>query len=211
MIEKITFNSVINKAVTYDLTLEQIRELTIPERHLLVSLIPTPPEFVEQKQGIDYVKAPYMREIAQIWYGGYDFEIKDSRIISDPDGNSWSMINGELRWTESGEGVFVGGMVDAHRIQFTKGTKAWMDAGNDIKASVTDCLKKALNMHLNISDDVYRWEGCYLPDQEKQRLWDFASKTIESKPAIKEAIDKALVRLNRGNYMEIYKRIKELE
>ena len=32
----------------------------------------------------------------------------------------------------------------------------FVDIGNDIKAANTDAIKKALNMFLNIADDVYR-------------------------------------------------------
>ena len=44
----------------------------------------------------------------------------------------------------------------AHRIQKKRGSDEFVDIGNDIKAANTDAIKKALNMYLNIADDVYR-------------------------------------------------------
>ena len=44
----------------------------------------------------------------------------------------------------------------AHRIQKKRGSDEFVDIGNDIKAANTDAIKKALNMFLNIADDVYR-------------------------------------------------------
>ena len=40
------------------------KELSIFQRHLNVSILKTPPEFVEQKVNIDYVKVEYMKMIA---------------------------------------------------------------------------------------------------------------------------------------------------
>jgi hypothetical protein len=61
-------------------------------------------------------------------------------------------------------------MVAAHRIQKKRGTDEFVDIGNDVKASNTDCLKKALNMYLNIADDVYRNQVVDLDESEKMLI-----------------------------------------
>jgi hypothetical protein len=210
MIDTFRFNSVINNAVTYGFSLEAIRDLTIPERHMLVSIIPTPKEFVEQKQGIDYVKANYMREIAQIWYNGFSFNLSNEQIVTDPDGNYWASAKGTLNWGESGE-YFSIDVWDAHRIQFSKGTKTFVDLSNDTKSVGTDALKKAMNIGLNISDDVYRWQGCYLPLFELNRLVEVAKGTIKKHPDKADLIEKYLSMANRANYTNTYENIKGLE
>ena len=69
-------------------------------------------------------------------------------------------------------------MVAAHRIQKKRGTSEFVDIGNDIKASNTDCIKKAFNMYLNIADDVYRnqVEDVQLTDNQKDEIIEVAAK-----------------------------------
>ena len=64
-------------------------------------------------------------------------------------------MHGRLRWYDNGIWR-EGDAVAAHRIQKKRGSDEFVDIGNDIKAANTDAIKKALNMFLNIADDVYR-------------------------------------------------------
>ena len=74
-------------------------------------------------------------------------------------------------------------MVAAHRIQKKRGTNEFVDIGNDVKASNTDCIKKALQMYLNIADDVYRnqVEDLSLTDEQKNNILVVASELGEEK------------------------------
>ena len=74
-----------------------------------------------------------------------------------------------------------GDVVAAHRIQKKRGTKEFVDIGNDIKAANTDAIKKAFNMFLNIADDVYRnqIEDPELTKEQEEKLMGLA-KSISS-------------------------------
>jgi heme oxygenase len=74
-------------------------------------------------------------------------------------------------------------MVAAHRIQKKRGTNEFVDIGNDVKASNTDCIKKALQMYLNIADDVYRnqVEDLTLTDEQKNEILVIADEISEAK------------------------------
>jgi len=67
-------------------------------------------------------------------------------------------------------------MTAAHRIQKKRGTSEFVDIGNDIKASNTDCIKKAFNHYMNIADDVYRnqIEDPELNEEQKKMLVEIA-------------------------------------
>ena len=49
-----------------------------------------------------------------------------------------------------------GDVTASHRVQKSTKTNAYLDIGNDVKAANTDAIKKAMNMYLNIADDVYK-------------------------------------------------------
>ena len=74
-------------------------------------------------------------------------------------------------------------MVAAHRIQKKRGTNEFVDIGNDVKASNTDCIKKAFNMYLNIADDVYRnqVEDLELSDEQKNEILILAGDVSEER------------------------------
>jgi hypothetical protein len=67
-------------------------------------------------------------------------------------------------------------MVAAHRIQTKRGTDEFVDIGNDIKSANTDCMKKALNVYLDIAADVYRSEDPTLDDTQYEKLMNTAKK-----------------------------------
>ena len=123
----------------------------ITEKHKKVSDMSTPKPFVKKKMGMDYVEYSYMREIADKEYPGWSWTIQKTEVL----GSEAFVVQGRLKWYD--EGIWrEADMVAAHRIQKKRGTNEFVDIGNDVKASNTDCIKKAFNMYLNIADDVYR-------------------------------------------------------
>jgi len=125
--------------------------------HKLVSALKTPSNYVEDKNGVDYVKYPYMRSIADNYYSGWSWIIMGTEIIN----NKAFVVHGRLTWLEvmPNGGVIErhGDVTAGHRIQYSKKDPTeFVDLGNDAKAANTDCIKKAFNMYMNISDDIYR-------------------------------------------------------
>ena len=125
--------------------------IAITDKHKKVSKIKTPKPFVKKKMGMEYVEFSYMRDVADKEFPGWSWTIEKTEVL----GSEAFVVQGRLKWYD--EGIWrEADMVAAHRIQKKRGTNEFVDIGNDIKASNTDCIKKAFNMYLNIADDVYR-------------------------------------------------------
>tara|TARA_R110000824_G_scaffold272742_3_gene461259 strand:+ start:2107 stop:2715 length:609 start_codon:yes stop_codon:yes gene_type:complete len=123
----------------------------ITEHHKTVSNLDTPKYFIKSKGGVDYVEYSYMRDVADTYFPGWSWHIIKSEAL----GSESYVVHGRLRWYDNG--IWRDGdAVAAHRIQKKRGSDEFVDIGNDIKAANTDAIKKALNMYLNIADDVYR-------------------------------------------------------
>ena len=139
----------------------------ITNKHKKVSNIATPTPFIKKKMGMEYVEFSYMREIADKEYPGWSWTV----ISTENLGSEAFVVHGRLKWFDSGVWR-EGDMTAAHRIQKKRGTSEFVDIGNDIKASNTDCIKKAFNMYLNIADDVYRnqVDDYELSDDEKDEI-----------------------------------------
>jgi len=175
--------------------------------HKLVSNLPTPPEYIEEDyQGNEYPKSEYMRAIAQKYYNIISWEIIDKNIVMGPDSKpAWYVVHGRLQWMEGDDIVHVGDMVAAHRIQYTKNGD-FLDLGNDIKAANTDCWKKALNFHLNICDDIYRWQDPELTEEDINELEQLSSKLPnEKQSAMINKID--LLAINKLNVETIKRKL----
>ena len=156
---------------------DTIRE-AITAKHKFVSRIKTPKPFIKKKMGLDYVEFSYMREIADKEYPGWSWTIEKTEVL----GSEAFVVQGRLLWYD--EGIWrKADMVAAHRIQKKRGTNEFVDIGNDIKASNTDCIKKAFNMYLNIADDVYRnqVEDLQLSDEQKNEILVLASDVSEER------------------------------
>ena len=156
---------------------DTIRE-AITAKHKFVSRIKTPKPFIKKKMGLDYVEFSYMREIADKEYPGWSWTIEKTEVL----GSEAFVVQGRLLWYD--EGIWrKADMVAAHRIQKKRGTNEFVDIGNDIKASNTDCIKKAFNMYLNIADDVYRnqVEDLELSDEQKNEILVLASDVSEER------------------------------
>jgi len=123
----------------------------ITNKHKKVSRLKTPKPFIKKKMGLDYVEFSYMRDVADKEFPGWSWTIEKTEVL----GSEAYVVQGRLTWYD--EGLWrKADMVAAHRIQKKRGTNEFVDIGNDVKASNTDCIKKAFNMYLNIADDVYR-------------------------------------------------------
>ena len=145
----------------------------ITDKHKKVSSMATPKPFVKKKMGMDYVEFSYMREVADKEYPGWSWTIQKTEVL----GSEAYVVHGRLKWYD--EGIWrEADMVAAHRIQKKRGTNEFVDIGNDIKASNTDCIKKAFNMYLNIADDVYRnqVEESEMTDKQKDELLKLSKK-----------------------------------
>ena len=124
---------------------------SITDKHDFVSDIRTPRAYVKKKMDMDYVEIGYMKAMAEKHYPGWSWEV----IKTEFAGTQAYVVHGRLKWYDNGI-QRTGDMTAAHRIQRKRGTDEFVDIGNDIKAANTDCMKKAFNMYMNISDDIYR-------------------------------------------------------
>ena len=152
--------------------------MAITEKHKKVSRIATPKPFIKKKMGLDYVEFSYMRDIADKEFPGWSWTIEKTEVL----GSEAFVVQGRLTWYD--EGIWrKADMVAAHRIQKKRGTNEFVDIGNDVKASNTDCIKKAFNMYLNIADDVYRnqVEDFELSDEQKDEIIQLAASIDKDK------------------------------
>ena len=173
---------------------EALKEIT--NKHKKVSNIATPSPYIKKKMGMEYVEYSYMREVADKEYPGWSWTIINTENL----GSEAFVIHGRLKWFDSGVWR-EGDMTAAHRIQKKRGTSEFVDIGNDIKASNTDCIKKAFNMYLNIADDVYRnqVDDYELNDEEKDEMLLAAGSISDEKLQQITQLIKDMV-VHKGNY-----------
>ena len=168
----------------------------ITNKHLYVSNRKTPKAHWKKKMGMDYVEYSVMRDIVDKEYPGWSWTIINTENL----GREAYVVHGRLKWFD--EGIWrLGDMVAAHRIQKKRGIDGFVDIGNDIKASNTDCIKKAFNMYLNICDDVYRnqVEDFELNDEQKNEIIIFAQRiSNEKREQITQLVKDQVI--HNGNY-----------
>ena len=189
---------------------EQMLEATdtirraITDKHKKVSSMSTPKPFIKKKMGMEYVEFSYMREVADKEYPGWSWTIQKTEVL----GSEAYVVHGRLKWYD--EGIWrEADMVAAHRIQKKRGTSEFVDIGNDIKASNTDCIKKAFNMYLNIADDVYRnqVDDMELSDEEKNDILVLAGEISEERLSqIHELIKDQTI--NTANYKASFAKLQ---
>ena len=98
-----------------------------------------------------------MRSIADKYYPGWSWKIIKSEIVN----NKAFIVHG-MSWYETMYGPSRTYQAERHgdvtviEYNILKDPTEFVDLGNDAKAANTDCIKKAFNMYMNISDDVYR-------------------------------------------------------
>jgi len=151
----------------------------ITKAHKDVSNIKTPNPYIKKKMNMDYVEYSYMRDLADKHFPGWSWNV----IKTEFAGTEAYVVHGRLKWFDNGVWR-EGDSTAAHRIQKKKGTTEYVDLGNDIKAANTDCIKKAFNMYMNISDDVYRnqVEDTELSEEQIDNLMK-AANNIDSNKA----------------------------
>lgn len=174
----------------------------MPDTHLIVSRLKTPKEYIEERQGIEYPKAEYMRSVARKYYGHTKWQIVKYDHVYDHRSRLVAItVHGKLTWWEDGKEL-TGDMVASHRVQYsTNDQDTLTDLGNDTKAANTDCWKKALNFYLNVCDDVYRWKDPLITEDEKKTLEGLISQIEDDdKRKEKEKLLNIPYRINRENY-----------
>ena len=189
-------NSNSTEIVTIDVSPDVKVRRAITNKHLYVSNRKTPKAYWKKKMGLDYVEYSVMRDIADKEYPGWSWTIINTENL----GSEAYVVHGRLKWFD--EGIWrLGDMVAAHRIQKKRGIDGFVDIGNDIKASNTDCIKKAFNMYLNICDDVYRnqVEDFELNDEQKNEIIIFAQRiSNEKREQITQLVKDQVI--HNGNY-----------
>jgi hypothetical protein len=182
--------------VTIDVSPDVKVRRAITNKHMYVSNRKTPKAHWKKKMGMDYVEYSVMRDIADKEYPGWSWTIINTENL----GSEAYVVHGRLKWFD--EGIWrLGDMVAAHRIQKKRGIDEFVDIGNDIKASNTDCIKKAFNMYLNICDDVYRnqVEDFELNDEQKDEIIIIAQKiSNEKREQITQLVKDQVI--HNGNY-----------
>ena len=196
-----------DKLTVYDESLttvtDKIRK-AITKKHKNVSSLNTPKPFVKKKMGMEYVEFSYMREIADQEYPGWSWTIEKTDVL----GSEAYVVHGRLKWFD--EGIWrLGDMCAAHRIQKKRGTDEFVDIGNDVKASNTDCIKKAFNFYLNICDDVYRnqVDDLTLSDDQKDKIIEVAGMSgDERRTEIVSLINQQVI--HSGNYNSSFAKLE---
>jgi hypothetical protein len=158
-----------NGKLSLDTINESLGKITI--QHKKIGKIETPKGLVKKKQGFDYVELSYMKNMANEQFPGWSWTIVKGEAL----GSNAYVVHGRLKWLDNGLWR-EGDMVAAHRIQTKRGTDEFVDIGNDIKSANTDCMKKALNVYMDIAADVYRSENPTLDDNQYEKLVLTASK-----------------------------------
>ena len=196
-----------DKLTVYDESLitvtDKIRK-AITKKHKNVSSLNTPKPFIKKKMGMEYVEFSYMREIADQEYPGWSWTIEKTDVL----GSEAYVVHGRLKWFD--EGIWrLGDMCAAHRIQKKRGTDEFVDIGNDVKASNTDCIKKAFNFYLNICDDVYRnqVDDLTLSDEQKDKIIEIAGMAgDERRTEIADLINEQVI--HSGNYKSSFAKLE---
>mgnify|MGYP003148827558 CR=1 FL=1 len=155
---------------------DRLKSLT--KQHSNISDRVTPKAYIKKKMGLDYVEIGYMKALADQEFPGWSWEIINSEAL----GSEAYVVHGRLRWYDNGV-MRTGDMVAAHRIQKKRNSDTFVDVGNDIKSANTDCMKKALNMYMNIADDVYRnqYEDPELSDEQVREITVLAKSISDDK------------------------------
>ncbi len=188
--------------LSLDIVNESLGKIT--KQHKAIGKIETPKGLVKKKQGFDYVELSYMKSVANEQFPGWSWNIIKGEAL----GSNAYVVHGRLKWLDNGLWR-EGDMVAAHRIQTKRGTDEFVDIGNDIKSANTDCMKKALNVYMDIAADVYRSEDPTLDDMQYDKLVLTASKIDkETEHTIVKKIQSQ--EINSSNYKAALAKLERL-
>jgi hypothetical protein len=191
-----------NGKLSLDTINESLGKITI--QHKLIGKIETPKGLVKKKQGFDYVELSYMKNMANEQFPGWSWTIVKGEAL----GSNAYVVHGRLKWLDNGLWR-EGDMVAAHRIQTKRGTDEFVDIGNDIKSANTDCMKKALNVYMDIAADVYRSEDPTLDDNQYKELMEKANKLdTDTAYTISKKIESQ--EINTSNYKAALAKLERL-
>jgi hypothetical protein len=177
-----------------------LKEVT--QQHKKISKIKTPKGLIKKVQGFDYVELRYMKKIANEQFPGWSWTIINSEAL----GGAAYVVHGRLKWFDNGVWR-EGDMVAAHRIQTKRGGTAndFVNIGNDVKSSNTDCLKKALNVYMDIAADVYKSEDPSLDDDQIDVLIKLGEKAkVDTQTKIENG------EINSSNYSASVSKLKRI-
>ena len=192
-----------NGSLSLDTINESLSKIT--RQHKKIGKIETPKGLVKKKQGFDYVELSYMKNMANEQFPGWSWIIIKGEAL----GSNAYVVHGRLKWFDNGLWR-EGDMVAAHRIQTKRGSEnEFVDIGNDIKSANTDCMKKALNVYMDIAADVYRSEDPTLDDYQYETLMEKAAKiNKDTELTIAKKIDSQ--EINTSNYKAALAKLERL-
>ena len=145
-----------------------------------------------------------MKNMANEQFPGWSWTIVKGEAL----GSNAYVVHGRLKWLDNGLWR-EGDMVAAHRIQTKRGSDEFVDIGNDIKSANTDCMKKALNVYMDIAADVYRSEDPTLDDNQYETLMGTAAKIDKNTElTIAKKIDSQ--EINTSNYKAAIAKLERL-
>ena len=192
-----------NGNLSLDVVNESLEKITI--QHKKIGKIETPKGLIKKKQGFDYVELSYMKNMANEQFPGWSWTIVKSEAL----GSNAYVVHGRLKWLDNGLWR-EGDMVAAHRIQTKSGdSNTFVDIGNDIKSANTDCIKKALNVYMDIAADVYRSEDPTLDDNQYKQLMEKANK-LDTDTAYSIAKKIENQEINSSNYKAALAKLERL-
>ena len=184
-------------------------EEAIRNKHKEQSEKKTPKPHVKKKAGLDYVEFAYMRNQANESYPLWSFT--NLKLSTEFIKTGWVVVQGQLEWYENGI-KRIGSCGAAHRIAFKAGTERIpeniVDLGNDIKAAVSDCMKKGFNTYMNISDDIYKKITIEEVSDEKIEELDKLVEQIKDSNAQYKMYRFVENNTYSHNYKEVKERIK---
>lgn len=171
-------------ASTDDDLLKAIKKFedAVKKKHKQESNKSTPKAHVKKKAGLDYVEFAYMRNRANEAHPLWSFT--KLQISTDFLKAGWVVVQGQLEWYENGF-KRIGACAAAHRIAFKSGQdrvpENIIDLGNDVKAAVSDCMKKGFNTYMNISDDVYKKQTVEeITDEQKEYAYSLIENVSDT-------------------------------
>tara|TARA_R110002020_G_scaffold130237_2_gene291446 strand:- start:3866 stop:4465 length:600 start_codon:yes stop_codon:yes gene_type:complete len=192
-----------NGKLSLDVINESLTKITT--QHKAIGKIRTPKGLIKKKQGFDYVELNYMKNMANEQFPGWSWTIIKSEAL----GSNAYVVHGRLKWLDNGLWR-EGDMVAAHRIQTKSGdSSTFVDIGNDIKSANTDCIKKALNVYMDIAADVYRSEDPTLDDNQYKKLMEKANK-LDTDTAYSIAKKIENQEINSSNYKAALAKLERL-
>ena len=181
-----------NGELSLDALENQLKQIT--HQHKSIGKIETPKGLIKKRQGFDYVELSYMKNMANEQFPGWSWTIIKGEAL----GSNAYVVHGRLKWLDNGLWR-EGDMVAAHRIQTKRDSNEFVDIGNDIKSANTDCMKKALNVYMDIAADVYRSEDPALDDNQYEKLIEL-SKKVDKDTELNIAVKINNGEINSNNY-----------